>query len=194
MKTRFDYFYLQLRERNEAALHLLREWYNSWCMDLRTIPKAFIGKHSSHSDTCGFFVSSDAWSLAFTPCSMSMAVPCASVLPCVPIHGAKCHINPPQWVVSTCVHITASQVASSSVSQLGGEDEDGETQWWPNSLGRLEPEGGGYQENILGLAAVQWGGEQEDPRVGVWRLGLCTDVTLSSFFCSSLESPERSRL
>lgn len=29
---------------------------------------------------------------------------------------------------------------------------------------------------------------------GVWRPGLCTDVTLSSFFCPSSESPERSRL
>lgn len=104
------------------------------------------------------------------------------------------HINPPQWVVSMCVHITASQVASSSASQLGGEDEDGETQRRPSSFGRLEPEGSGCHEDIWGLAAMQWGGEQEDPRVGVWRLGLCTDMTLSSFFCSSLESPERSRL
>lgn len=92
------------------------------------------------------------------------------------------HINPLQWVVSMCVHITANQVALSSASQLGGEDEDGETQQWPSSFGRLEPEGSGYHEDILGLAAVQWGREQEDPRVGVWRLGLCTDVTLSSFF------------
>lgn len=63
-----------------------------------------------------------------------------------------------------------------------------EQQWWLSSL----QEAGQGQERLR----RQWGrGKRGWQRLkGVWKLGLCTDVTLSSFFCPSSESPERSRL
>lgn len=110
--------------------------------------------------------------------------PCLRARP-QPLRTPELLVSPPRWLrASPCESRQGCWAAGRIRIKLeqGGREEE---QRWPSGL----------QEAGAGPGGSGDQGDRGWQRLkGVWRPGLCTDVTLSSFFCPSSESPERSRL